>query len=250
MKIPLVFGLIVAATAPLTVLASTPSSATRASLAWGGQNWTRGPSPYGVAAGFHVEGEVLVVAETATGEGGIVWLEGEHSAFTLTLKVMAEQPADGGIYVGADERGRGYQVRLDNWEREGNIGGIYCDGVPGGIVARTGCFAEPWHPGVWNDLKISVSRLPREGVAVTRIEVWINGTQVTAYEASAATPGARIGVQLHSNIQHDHHTPGKKIYLKDFVIVETDATRKRAAQKTELSREVGEGREGGTSFPL
>lgn len=194
-----------------------------ANLIWGGHTWNHGPSAYGDASAFHVAGDTLVAAETATGEGGILWLAGDHPAFTLSLKVRAEQPADGGIYVGADARGRGYQVRLDNWQRDGNIGGIYCDGVPGGIVAGTGCFAEPWRPDAWNDLKITARRLPTlasEAATTTRIEVWVNGTQVTTFD-TPSTPGARVGLQLHSNIQHDHHTPGKKIFFKDFSLVKT-----------------------------
>ncbi len=195
------------------------------SLTWGGHTWTHGPSAYGNASAFHVADDTLVAAETATGEGGILWLVGEHPAFTLTVKVRAEQPADGGIYVCADARERGYQVRVDHWQSHGNIGGIYCDGVPGGIIAGTGCFAEPWRPDAWNDLKITVSRLPipagEAAASATRIEVWVNGTQVTIFD-TPSTPGARVGLQLHSNIQHDHHTPGKKIFFKDFSLVKTD----------------------------
>ncbi len=214
MKISLLLCLLAAA--PCVSLATPQPAAT---FIWSGRTWTHGPSAYGKAAGFHVAGEILVAAETATGEGGILWLDGEHTAFTLTVKVLAEQPADGGIYVGADERGRGYQVRIDHWQEKGNIGGIYCDGVPGGIVADTGCIAAPWRPGVWNELKITVSRPPAPAGA-TCIEVWVNGTQVTTYD-TPTTPGARVGLQLHSNIQHDHHTPGKKITFKNFSLVES-----------------------------
>jgi hypothetical protein len=236
MKLAPILGLIALATATLVGLAaSTPPAP--ASLIWSGQTWQCGPSPYGNALGFHVAGDTLVAAETATGEGGILWLAGEHPAFTLTVQVLAEQPADGGIYVGADSRGRGYQVRLDNWQRDGNLGGIYCDGVPGGIVARTGCFSTPWLPDAWNDLKITVGPIPPAAAAAaeatapaagaTRIEVLINGTHVTTYD-TPSTPGARVGLQLHSNIQHDHHTPGKKITFKDLTLVPRPAPVKKS----------------------
>jgi hypothetical protein len=231
MKLVPILSLIALASAPLgSLAASTPPAP--ASLTWSGQTWQRGPSAYGHALGFHVVGDTLVAAETATGEGGILWLAGEHPAFTLTVQVLAEQPADGGIYVCADSRGRGYQVRLDNWQRDGNLGGIYCDGVPGGIVARTGCFSKPWLPDAWNDLKITVGPIPPAAAAAeatapaagaTRMEVWINGTQVTSYD-TPSTPGARVGLQLHSNIQHDHHTPGKKITFKDLTLVPRPAS--------------------------
>ena len=234
--------LLAAPTSPSVASAAAPLP----SLIWSGQTWQRGPSAYGHALGFHVAGDTLVAAETATGEGGILWLDGEHPAFTLTVKVLAEQPADGGIYVGADSRGRGYQVRLDNWQRNGNLGGIYCDGVPGGIVARTGCFSTPWLRDAWNDLKITVGPVPPAAAAAeanapaataTRIEVWINGTQVTTYD-TPSTPGARVGLQLHSNIQHDHHTPGKKITFKALTLVPRPAPAKQGEPppRAELKR--------------
>jgi hypothetical protein len=182
-----------------------------------GSSW-KGGGKYGNAEKFSVRKEILTAKENSDQVGGILWLEGDYETFSMEVNVKADRPADSGIYVLSDGSGNGYQVRIDNWESNGNIGGIYCDGISGGIVANTGCFSEHWKQRQWNAIKIDVSKFQDSKQKwIYRIEVWVNDVQVTKYERDIAK-GYRIGLQLHSNIQHDHHTPGKKVYFKDFSI--------------------------------
>jgi hypothetical protein len=95
----------------------------------------------------------------------------------------------------SSQKGEAYQVMLDYLEG-GNMGGVYGEALQNVTAKVSEGWEKLWKKGQWNSIRARI-----EG-AVPRIQVWMNGTQVTDFTDTANhLPGGAvegmIALQVH-----------------------------------------------------
>ena len=156
--------------------------------------WVTAGGRYDGAADWRVEEGCIVGRQGPGGEGGLLYTEGRYTSFDLRLEVKLDHPFDSGVFlrmVPREEEKKGAQVTLD-WREDGEIGAIYSDGYLQHCSGGTARFRRD----DWNDLRVRCTGFDM------RIEVWLNGEELTDFELAPGDPGeyaisGRIGVQVH-----------------------------------------------------
>ena len=149
------------------------------------------------------------------GKGGFLTTYRTYRDFEVELETRIDWPFDSGVFLRVGPKGRSHQVTLD-YRQGGEIGGIYIPWGPG-FVHHCPNGIEQFKKDAWNKIKIRCHGEP------ARIQVWVNGTQVTDFQHTAATTK---GVPKEGTLCLQIH-PGGKGYDKS-------EARFRAVSLTEL----------------
>jgi len=150
---------------------------------------------HGTTEAWKVEKGVVSGTQDRQDNGGIILTDKKYKNFEVYLEMNPDFGCDSGLFLRSSERGQGYQVMLDYLEG-GNMGGIYGEGLKGVRGAPAKDWQTHWKKGEWNSIRARI-----EG-DVPRIQVWMNGTQITDWTdtenhlVDGATDGM-IALQVH-----------------------------------------------------
>ena len=149
---------------------------------------------HGVAGKWFVEDGAIVGMQDPPGQGGFLTTFRTFKDFEFECETQVDWPFDSGVFLRVGPQGKSHQVTLD-YRDGGDIGGIYCPWTQG-FVHRCPEGMKHFKKGAWNDLKISCQGEP------ARIQVWVNGTQVTDFQHTAAStkgvpPEGTLCLQVH-----------------------------------------------------
>ena len=152
-------------------------------------------SHHGDTPEWRIRDGVLTGTQRPAGNGGILLTDDVYGDFEAYLEVNPDFGCDGGLFLRSNAAGQAYQVMLDYLEG-GNVGGVYGERLEGVETTPAKDWRRVWKEGDWNALRVRV-----EGAA-PRIQVWLNGTQITDFQDTAnhAAGGAvegMIAVQVH-----------------------------------------------------
>lgn len=159
-----------------------------------------GKTGHGTGGRWEVVDGAIVGRQDPPGQGGILITDRQFEDFELIIEAKPDWGVDSGIFLRSTEDGRAYQVMVD-YHAGGNLGGIYGEGLPGGLHHRTysldeggGVVPTPelsgrqrlrfrpedwarlWRKDDWNQFRIRIRGNPPE------IMVWINGRLVTHFQ--------------------------------------------------------------------
>lgn len=134
---------------------------------------------HGVAGKWYVEDGAIVGVQDPPGQGGFLTTFRKFKDFEFECEAQVDWPFDSGIFLRVGPHGKSHQVTID-YRDGGDIGGIYCPWTQG-FVHRSPEGIKHFKKGAWNHFKISCRGEP------ARIKVWVNETQVTDYQHTAAT---------------------------------------------------------------
>jgi hypothetical protein len=175
---------------------------------------------------FRVLDGILVGTQDPPGKGGILLTDRKYKNVEVFLEIKPDWGCDGGLFLRSSEAGEAYQVMLD-YLPGGNMGGVYGERLTGvgtpppanmtdaqraaraeEARKRNEAWQKAWKREEWNTIRARI-----EG-DVPRIQVWINGEQVTDFTDTAnhakdgATEGM-IAIQMHySNDTTKRWVPG------------------------------------------
>ncbi len=156
---------------------------------------------------FRVLDGVLVGTQDPPGKGGILLTDKRYRNVEVFLEIKPDWGCDGGLFLRSSEAGEAYQVMLD-YLPGGNMGGVYGERLQGVTAVPAKGWQQAWKREEWNTVRARI-----EG-DVPRIQVWINGEQVTDFTDTAnhakdgATEGM-IAIQMHySNDTTKRWVPG------------------------------------------
>jgi len=150
---------------------------------------------HGTTPDFHVMHGMIVATQNPLGGGGILLTDRKYKNVEVYLEVKPDWGCDGGLFLRSNEAGDAYQVTLD-YLPEGQIGGIYGEGLKDVGGAPEPAWAKVWKREDWNTVRARI-----EG-DVPHITVWVNDQQVTDFHdtanhaANGITEGP-IAIQVH-----------------------------------------------------
>ena len=172
-----------------------------------------------------VEG-AITGCQDIPGNGGLVLTDEQFGDFEVRLEMRNDYGPDSGLFLRSTENGRAYQAMID-YHDNGNLMGVYGEGLSGGINRRNFSFKGPvtnivvednggykcpfdakkwpelWKHDEWNELRARIIGNP------PTVTTWINGIktmEVTDTEKRHPDKGS-IGLQVH----------GGGDYTKQFV---------------------------------
>jgi hypothetical protein len=145
-----------------------------------------------------VEDGAITGSQDIPGNGGIILSDRTYGDFEVIVEMRNDYGPDSGLFLRSTENGAAYQYMVD-YHDNGNLAGIYGEGLPGGIHQRnfditddvTRIVAQPapyplpirpedwprlWKHGEWNELRARIIGNP------PRITTWINGVRITEFE--------------------------------------------------------------------
>ncbi len=178
-------------------------------------------SGHSLASGFKTGGRWVVEDGAITGSqdipsnGGIILTDQPFGDFEVVLEMNNDFVPDSGLFLRSNERGQAYQYMID-YHPNGNLAGIYGEGLTGGISLRNFTFLDDvtkikqdecpfplpvlpaqwpefWKHGQWNELRARIEGNP------PKIVTWINGVRFMEFADSEARHQAAgsIGLQVH-----------------------------------------------------
>ena len=148
-------------------------------------------------ASMHKSGGKWVIQEGAIvgsqdipGNGGIILTDRQFGDFEVIVEMKNDYGPDSGLFLRSNEKGQAYQYMVD-YHNNGNLAGIYGEGLSGGIHHRNfdflddvtkiqtkpalvACPIKPedwpafWKHGEWNELRARIESNP------PKITTWIN----------------------------------------------------------------------------
>ena len=169
---------------------------------------------HGKTQAWKVENGVITGTQDKPGHGGILLTDRTYKNFEVQLDINPDYGCDSGLFLRSNEKGQAYQVLLDYLDG-GAIGGIYGEGLKG-VRGVAPDWRPYWKGGAWNHLRARI-----EG-DVPRIQVWLNGTQITDWTdtenhlVDGATTGM-IAVQVHLG---NRWIPGEKHRFRNISVRE------------------------------
>jgi hypothetical protein len=145
-----------------------------------------------------VENGAIIGSQDIPGNGGIVITDKPYGNFEVALEMNNDFVPDSGLFLRSNEKGQAYQYMID-YHANGNLAGVYGEGLSGGIHQRNFDFGEKvteikpvaslfplpvkpadwpkfWHHGEWNDLRARIVGNP------PKITTWINGVRFMEFE--------------------------------------------------------------------
>lgn len=162
-----------------------------------------------------VEDGAIVGSQDIPGNGGIVITNKPYGNFEVALEMNNDFVPDSGLFLRSTEKGQAYQYMID-YHSDGNLAGIYGEGLSGGIHRRNFDFADKvteikprpdafplpvkpadwpnfWHHGQWNELRARIVGNP------PKITTWINGVRFMEFEDSEKRhpDSGGIALQVH-----------------------------------------------------
>ena len=146
-----------------------------------------------------VENGAIVGCQDVPGNGGIVVTDKKYGDFEVIVQMNNDFGPDSGLFLRSTEKGQAYQYMVD-YHDNGNLAGVYGEGLSGGIHARNFNFGpkpsiihviedanfkcpvtpeqwkELWHHGEWNELRARIVGNP------PKVTTWINGVKFMEFE--------------------------------------------------------------------
>jgi len=150
---------------------------------------------HGTTPDFHVMHGLIVATQNPLGGGGILLTDKKYKNVEVYLEVKPDWGCDSGLFLRSNEAGDAYQVTLD-YLPEGQIGGIYGEGLKDVGGAPEPAWSKVWKREDWNTVRARI-----EG-DVPHITVWVNDQQVTdfhdtANHAAGGITEGPIAIQVH-----------------------------------------------------
>lgn len=163
-----------------------------------------------------IEEGAIVGSQDVPGNGGIILSDQSYGDFEVIVEMKNDYGPDSGLFLRSNEKGQAYQYMVD-YHDNGNLAGIYGEGLPGGLNQRnfdfgkdpseiavkpeatTRCPVTPeqwkqlWKHGEWNELRARIVGNP------PKITTWINGVKFTELEdqEKRTTDTGMIALQVH-----------------------------------------------------
>lgn len=145
-----------------------------------------------------VEDGAIIGCQDIPGNGGIVITDKPYGNFEVALEMNNDFVPDSGLFLRSTEKGQAYQYMID-YHANGNLAGVYGEGLSGGIHQRNFDFGEKvteikpvensfplpvkpadwpkfWQHGKWNELRARIVGNP------PKITTWINGVRFMEFE--------------------------------------------------------------------
>lgn len=149
------------------------------------------------------------------GNGGLILTDESFGDFEVRLEMRNDYGPDSGLFLRSTENGKAYQAMID-YHDNGNLMGVYGEGLTGGINRRNFSFKGPvtsivveehpfkcpfdakkwpelWKADQWNELRARIVGNPPS------VTTWINGVKTMEFtdtERRHPNKGA-IGLQVH-----------------------------------------------------
>ena len=117
--------------------------------------------------------------------GGILWADGQHDDFLLSVTFRVDWPIHAAIIVRADQDQPGSRIEIFQSEKPAAHTGSVTAGGQG--LALLNLRDDLFDPAAWNTISAEVRG--------DRLQVWVNGEEIGAVRAAGAQSG-RIGLQL------------------------------------------------------
>jgi hypothetical protein len=167
---------------------------------------------HGTGGRWVVEEGALIGSQDRPGNGGIVITDHQYGDFEVAVEMKNDFGPDSGLFLRSTEKGEAYQALID-YHADGNLMGIYGEGLSGGINVRNFDFLntaekikphesafplpvspEKW-PQFWQHRKWNEFRARIQGNPPT-IQTWINGTQFMEWSDKQKRHPDRGGIAL------------------------------------------------------
>jgi hypothetical protein len=140
-----------------------------------------------------VEDGAIVGSQDIPGNGGIIITDKQYGNFEVALEMKNDFVPDSGLFLRSTEKGQAYQALID-YHANGNLMGVYGEGLSGGIHVRNFSFKDKvtdiipvdapvklpisaekwpefWKHGEWNELRARITGNP------PTITTWIKGVK-------------------------------------------------------------------------
>jgi Domain of Unknown Function (DUF1080) len=164
---------------------------------------------------WKVTDEAITGTQDVPGNGGIILTNKSFKDFEVIVEMKNDFGPDSGLFLRSNDVGQAYQFMVD-YHSEGNLGGVYGEGLTGGIHHRNFSFLsdvkqitknddpfplqfEPadwpalWKHGEWNELRARIVNNP------PTITTWVNGVRMMEFtDTEARHQGeGQIALQVH-----------------------------------------------------
>ena len=140
-----------------------------------------------------VEDGAITGSQDIPGNGGIILTDRTFGDFEVIVEMKNDYGPDSGLFLRSTEKGGAYQYLVD-YHGDGNLAGLYGEGISPGFQVRNFNFGETpekiqavdaptplpvspqdwpafWKHGPWNELRARIERNP------PRVTTWINGVR-------------------------------------------------------------------------
>lgn len=167
---------------------------------------------HGKGGRWVVEKGALVGSQDRPGNGGIILTDKPYGDFEVVLEMSNDFGPDSGPFLRSTERGQAYQAMID-YHANGNVMGIYGEGLSGGISVRNYHFlTKPseieadqapfplpisperwpafWKHGEWHELRARIVGNP------PKITTWINGVKFMEWQDTQRRHPDQGGIAL------------------------------------------------------
>ena len=94
-----------------------------------------GKTGHGTGGRWSVENGAIVGSQDRPGNGGIIITDKAYGDFEVSVEMNNDFGPDSGLFLRSTEDGRAYQAMID-YHGNGNLMGIYGEGLSGGISVR------------------------------------------------------------------------------------------------------------------
>jgi hypothetical protein len=140
------------------------------------------------AASWTVERSRIVGEPSANGKGGTLWTDAVYEDYLLAVTFRATWPIHAGIWLRGTGSERGPRIEIfENRKASAFTGSIW---VPGKGLALVNLREDLVDRESWNTISVKVQG--------KRFQVWLNGEEVGAMQASGLAKG-KIGLHIESN---------------------------------------------------
>jgi hypothetical protein len=154
----------------------------------------------------------IVGSQDIPGNGGLLITDKHYGDFEIVLEMKNDFGPDSGLFLRSTEKGQAYQAMID-YHNDGNLMGIYGEGLSGGISVRNFTFLDSpekiredraafplpvkpdqwpkfWKHGEWNELRARIEGNP------PRITTWIKGVKFMEFTDKAKRHPDKGGIAL------------------------------------------------------
>ncbi len=171
-----------------------------------------GASGHKTGGRWVVEEGAITGSQDIPGNGGLIITDKAYGDFEVALEMNNDFGPDSGLFLRSTEQGNAYQYMVD-YHQDGNLAGIYGEGLSGGISLRNFDFLttaseikqhdapfplpikvdhwpQLWKAGQWNELRARITANP------PKLITWINGVRFMEFEDKEKRLGDTGGIAL------------------------------------------------------